>query len=217
MKKSLVQGNRIVSTLAIPRTLPLVLTVMWAINSCPIVSANSAARPQSAGPTVSPVHYCKPGSDEPLGKKKSSSPKNKSRTPVSSVESACIEIHQPALLIQEFLQRVVRDLRWAVTDEQATEDFWSFCIAIDAKELAAYTKPSPEQRISWSTGKASVNVRTSELMDGYTRVVITAQFEGYGKQEDSFAPKRESWPLTSNGQLEVKLANSVREHFSTAR
>jgi hypothetical protein len=217
MKRDSSQDNGTLSKHAICKILWFLLVVTWIPNEPVVISARSATRSQSTGATANPVRRCKPGSDERLGKKKSLSPKNKSRAAVPSAEPACIEVHQSALLVQEFLQKVVRDLRWAVADEQATEDFWNFSMPLDAEELAAYTKPSPELRVSWSAGKASVNVRTSELSDGYARVVMTAQFEGYGKQEDSFAPKRESWPLISNGRLEAKLISTLRDHFAAVR
>jgi hypothetical protein len=216
MKNTVSHDNALRSTPAIRKILPFLLALTWIPNTPAVTSTGSATLRQSAGVPANPVRYCKPGSDEPLGKKKSSSPKKKSRAAVPSAGSGCIEIQQSALQVQEFLQKVVRDLRWAVANEQATEDFWNFSIPIDAEELAAYTMPSPELRISWSAGKASLNVRTNELSDGYTRVLITAKFEGYGKQEDAFAPKRESWPLTSNGEIEAKLITSLKDHFAAA-
>jgi hypothetical protein len=217
MKKSLAEDNRIQPAVAIRNVLRLFLVMICALSTSPGISASSAARSQSTSSTVNPVRNCKPGKDEPLGKKKSPSPKNKSRTAVQTPPIACLEVRQSALLVQEFLQKVVRDLRWTVADEQATEDFWNFSIPIDAEELASYTKPAPELRISWSAGKASVTARTTELSDGYTQVVVTAKIEGYGTQEDSFATKRQSWPLTSNGGIEAKLIGSVKEHFTSAR
>jgi hypothetical protein len=216
MEKSLVENNGIHPAVAIRKVLYLFLMMICVLSASPSISANSAGRSQGASSTVNPVRNCKPGSDEPLGKKKSPSPKNKSRAAVPSPPTACIEVRQSSLLVQEFLQKVVRDMRWTVADEQATEDFWNFSIPIDADELATYIKPAPELRVSWSAGKASVTARTTELSDGYTQVVITAKIEGYGTQEDSFATKRESWPLASNGGIEAKLIASVKEHFAGA-
>ena len=54
------------------------------------------------------------------------------------------------------------------------------------------------------------SVQTSELLDGYTRVVLSARLDGYGQAEDQFAAQRESWPLSSNGTLESALAAAVK-------
>ena len=62
-----------------------------------------------------------------------------------------------------------------------------------------------------------VYLRTSELADGYTRVVVTARFDGYGEPEDKFAPKRESWALPSNGVLESSLTTALSKRYETIR
>ena len=199
--------------LTVQNLLAFLLVAAWTPGTLANASARSALRSQSTRAVANPVRSCIPGSDELPGKNKSSNSRNKEHSEISTTKPACIEIHQPALLVQEFSQKIVRDLQWRVVDEQATEDFWNFSIAISADELVAYTKPSKELRISWTAGKASVNVQTVELFGGYTRVLISAKFGGYGVQEDSFAPKRESWLLPSNGALEAKLAGAVSEHF----
>ena len=192
----------------------LVLTT-WIPGTLASVSA-AAPRSQVAQDATNPVRSCDPGSDEAPGKNKTSSSRNKKHSEIPAAKPACIEIHRSALLVQESSQKIVRDFQWSVIDEQATEDFWNFSFAISADELVAYTKSSKEMRISWTAGKASVNVQTVELSEGYTRVLVLAKFDGYGTQEDSFALKRQSWPLSSNGALEAKIADAIRDHFKPA-
>ena len=192
---------------AIRNLLSFLFAMIW------IPSTHAAAFAQGAGVVANLVRSCNPGSDEMLSKKKASTSRNKKQFEIPGTKPACIEIHQSALLVQELSQKIVRDLQWKVVDEQATEDFWNFSIAISADELVAYMKPAKELRVSWTSGKASVNVQTVELSGGYTRVLISAKFDGYGVQNDSFAPKHEFWPLLSNGALEAKIAGAISEHF----
>jgi hypothetical protein len=192
---------------AIRSLLSFLFAMIW------IPSTHATAFAQGAGVVANLVRSCNPGSDEMPSKKKASTSRNKKQFEIPATKPACIEIHQSALLVQELSQKIVRDLRWKVVDEQATEDFWNFSIAISADELVAYMKPAKELRVSWTSGRASVNVQTVELSGGYTRLLISAKFDGYGVQDDSFAPKHESWPLLSNGALEAQIAGAISEHF----
>jgi len=201
--------------LAVRKLFAFLLVATWSPGTLASVSAVSGLRSQGAGAAANPIRSCTPRSDEVPGKNKTSTSRNKKHSEIPATKPACIEIHQPALLVQEFSQRIVGDLQWKVVDEQATEDFWNFSIAISADELVAYTKPSKELRVSWTAGKASVNVETVDLSGGYTRVLISAKFDAYGNQEDSLAPQRKSWPLPSNGALEAKLVGAISEHFKS--
>lgn len=158
---------------------------------------------------------CAADDGELRGRKKnpSSSSKNKKATPPGA--QACVEVRGNSLVVQEYLQSFAREARWLLNDEQAAEDLWSFSMPLSAEELVAYAKPFSNPKMEWSAGKASVNVRTTELPDGFVRVVIAARFDGYGDPEDKFAPKRESWPLPSSGILEAKMAEAVKAHFKT--
>lgn len=202
---------------AIRNLLPFLLVTTWIPGTQAIVSAGPALQSQSTGTVTVAIRTCGPGWDKGFDRKRTSPSQNKKRSELPATKPACVEVHQSALFVQEFSQKFVRDLQWKVVDEQATEDFWNFSLATSAEDLVTYTKPSKELRVSWTAGKASVNVQTVELPDGYTRVLISAKFEGYGEQEDSFALKRESWPLPSNGALEAKMADAVREHFKAVR
>jgi hypothetical protein len=152
-----------------------------------------------APPTKANVRDCKPGSDHVLGKKRSTQSKKKGATAELPLMPSCLEVQDSAISIQEYLQAAVREFRWNVADEQASEDLWSFSIYLGADSVAAFTKPPADPRIAWTGGKANVNVRTNPLPDGFTRVIVTARFDGFGEPEDKFAPQRSSWPLPSSG------------------
>jgi len=194
------------------KLLAFLLVAAWFPGALASVSV-AAPRLQMARDVTNPVRSCSPGSDDVPGKNKTSPSQNKKRSEVPETKPVCIEVRQSALLVQEFSQKAVRDFQWKVFDEQASEDFWNFSLAISADELVTYAKPSKEMGVSWTAGKASVNVQTVELSGGYTRVFVSAKFDGYGTLEDKFAPKRESWPLPSSGALETKIANAIRDHF----
>lgn len=160
---------------------------------------------------------CKPGYDGILGRKKSAPSKKKGAQAEIAILPSCIEVQDSTISVQEHLQSVVRELRWNVGDEQASEELWSFTIYLSADSVAAFTKPPADPRIAWSGGKAAVNVRTNALPDGFTRIIVTAKFDGYGEPEDKFAPQRSSWPLPSSGALETKLTDAARNRGATVR
>jgi len=172
---------------------------------------------QTAGAPKLAARDCKLGYDDSIGKKKNSPPKRKGAAPADATAPSCIEVHQSAIAAQEYLQLLVRDLRWNIGDEQASEELWSFTIYLGADDVAAYAKPPVDPKVEWSGGKGVVTVRTTELPDGFTRIVVNAKFDGYGDPEDKFAPKRSSWPLPSNGSLEARLTAAARDRFSRAR
>ena len=172
---------------------------------------------QTAGAPKLATRDCKLGYDDSIGKKKSSPPKRKGAALAAATAPSCIEVHQSAISAQEYLQLLVRDLRWNIGDEQASEELWSFTIYLEADGVAAYTKPPVDPKVEWSGGKGVVTVRTTELPDGFTRIVVNAKFDGYGDAEDKFALKRSSWPLPSSGSLETRLTAAARDRFSPAQ
>lgn len=129
----------------------------------------------------------------------------------------CVEVRLSALDAQEYLQRFIREQQWSVADEQAGEDAWTFTIYLDKEKLARYTKPFADPLLRWRSGKALVQVRTTEQKQGYTQVFISARFDGYGESEDTFAVKRESWPMESSGILESTLTSALESHVNSSR
>jgi hypothetical protein len=158
------------------------------------------------------IRECKPGFDAATSTKKKPerSRKSKIADDLAVTSPVCLEIRYPALMIQEHLQKYVRAQRWNISDEQTSEDAWTFSLMLSKDQLSSYTKPLVLPKIAWHGGKASIQLRTSELPDGYTRAVISARFDGYGDAEDQFAVQHESWPLSSNGTLESDLLSALK-------
>jgi hypothetical protein len=69
--------------------------------------------------------------------------------------------------------------------------------------------------VNWTDGKAIVQVRTRELDGGFSRVEISARFQGSGQNVDRFAPPRDSWDLESNGALEKNLIAALEAHVKS--
>jgi hypothetical protein len=128
---------------------------------------------------------------------------------------ACIEVKGETLEIQEALQAVVRDLRWRVHENHATEDSWSFVRYLNVDELEKYadTKVLVEP-VDFEDGKTAVVVRTVDIGGGFVRVQISARFEGEGKSADTVMKQpATSWPLNSKGLLEKELIDALLVHY----
>ncbi len=149
----------------------------------------------------------------PSGKSKSS---KKSKHPLPpEPPPTCLEVKGEPIEIQEFLQSVVRELQWRTGENHASEDTWTFVRYLNDEELAKYgdTKVLIEP-VEFTSGKAAVTVRTTELADGYSRVQITAHFQGEGKSTDKIlAQPGNSWPLRSRGVLEQELNEALQTRF----
>ena len=192
----------------------LILILLLSCQSSTVFPVKAVQAQQT---TASPdsLRNCAGDNKQLRTKKKNPSSSGKDRQTAIPASQACIEVRSGSLAVQEYLQKFARDSRWTLNDEQATEDLWSFSMALSAEELTAYAKTFSDPKIGWSGGKATVNVRTTELADGFARIVIGAKFDGYGVPEDKFAPNRESWSLPSSGALEAKMAEAVKAHFKT--
>ena len=151
-----------------------------------------------------------------LTSKKASKRKSKSPGPANAGVT-CLEVRATPLSVQEHLQAFVREQKWRVGDEDIGESFWTFSVALRTGELLGYAKTdSTNERVQWRAGKALVSVRSTDLSNGYTRVILSAHFDGYGDPGDDFSIKRESWALISNGRLETTLAGALRARFEAA-
>ena len=183
------------------------LITMWVLVENSDLTA--AQESQKTGPIL---RECKPGYDSSGTKKKT----RKSYKEDLPMAPSCIDVKEQGLFVQENLQKVVRGLRWNIGDEQISEDLWTFSMYLGAQDTVAYTRPPSDPKVTWSGGKALVNLRTTELQDGFTRIIATVKFDGYGESGDQFAPQRKSWPLPSNGTLEAKIVEAVKSHFAPA-
>ena len=160
-------------------------------------------------PSQPEMRECKAGFDNSIGKKQTNK-KNKVSADLPAASQVCLEVRTPALMVQERLQKYVRTQRWNISDEQVSEDTWTFSLLLSKDELLSDTKPPELPKIAWNAGKGWIQVRTIELPDGFTRVVLSGRFDGYGKAEDQFAAQRESWPLPSSGALESLLLAELK-------
>lgn len=144
--------------------------------------------------------------------------KAKGKTPAAADEtsSACLEAKDSPLNIQEFLQSYVRAQAWRFGEEKIIADGWIFARYLDKDELLQFAKERPlAGHVTWTEGKAVVQVATHELDDGYTRTEISARIQGYGQNVDRFAPARDTWDLDSTGLLEKTLIAALEDHFKS--
>jgi hypothetical protein len=149
----------------------------------------------------------------PSGKKQ---PAHKTKHPLPpEPPPACLEVKGEALEIQETLQALVRDLKWRVHENHASEDSWTFVRSLNVEELEKYadTKVLLEP-VEFEYGKAALLVRTADLGQGFVRVQISAQFQGEGKSSDAVVKQPvTSWPLRSKGTLEQELIAALRSRY----
>jgi hypothetical protein len=140
----------------------------------------------------------------------------KSRHPIpADPPPACIEMKGQPIEIQEFLQSVARDLKWRIGDNHASEVSWTFVRYLNDDELAKYsdTKVLVEP-VVFTSGKAAIIVRTTELSEGFARVQIATHIQGDGKSTDQIsAQPGTSWPLGSKGVLEGELLSALQSGY----
>jgi hypothetical protein len=157
------------------------------------------------------VRACQGVDHASAGGKRSSRKGKKSAEQAGSSADACLEVLALSLDVQERLQVFVRKQRWHVSDEEISESLWSFSLDLRNEELAAYAKPdSAPKHVDAKGGKALVLVKTTGLSGGYTRTTVNVHFITFGESQDTFAMKRNSWKLTSNGRLETFLLSALQ-------
>ena len=179
-------------------------------------SGDLTAFGQEVKSTAPVSRECTASQAEVRGKKP---PKASKRKPPPQIElvPVCSEVRDTALASQEYLQKYVREQRWILSDEQVSEDMWTFALDLGKDQLVRYAKLSPDARIDWSGAKALVNVRTTSLDDGYARVIVTLRLDAYGVPEDKFVSRPKSWPVPSSGTLEATLLFALRAHLEAVR
>jgi len=128
---------------------------------------------------------------------------------------ACLEAKATSLEIQEFLQTYVREQKWNIGEGRSSDSGWTFFRILEKEELLQFAKEPPAGRVSWTGGKALVQVRTTDLHGGFTRVQISARFQGHGENADHFAPPQDTWELNSNGTLESAIISALEAHFQS--
>jgi hypothetical protein len=165
-----------------------------------------ANTPNSRACTANPVLA-------PKGKSKSTK-KTKHPLPPEPLPT-CLEVKGEPIEIQEFLQSVVRERQWRTGENHASEDTWTFVRYLNDEELAKYgeTKVLVEP-MEFSSGKAAITIRTTDLPEGFSRVQITAHIQGEGKSTDKvLAQPGNSWPLRSTGAMEEELAGALQTRY----
>jgi len=192
------------------------VSALIAANAAALFCLCSAAWGQQAK-SVEPVsRECTSSGDLAHAKKSHKSSKRRTSSQIE-LNPVCSEVRDSILAAQEYLQKYVREQRRSLSDEQVSEDMWTFSLDLGKDELIRYAKLSPEARIDWTGGKALLNVRTSALDDGFTRVIVTMRVDAYGEPEDKFVPRPKSWPVPSNGSLEAALLSALRVHLQAVR
>lgn len=144
--------------------------------------------------------------------------KAKSKPAMRRVPSApaCIEAKGSLVELHEFFQSYVRAQNWRIDDERVAQDSWIFSRYLDKEELLQFAKEGAYTgRVRWTEGKAVVQITAHELEGGFTRVEVSAQFQGGGQNVDRFAPPRDTWNLDSTGALEKSLIGALEAHLKS--
>jgi hypothetical protein len=202
------------------RLLPVRCMTFAALLGAALVWGWSVAAQTQASPAAAPVTsaFTRPCSANPVlpmpKSKKWRAHKSKHPLPQEALP-ACLEVQGEALEIQEFLQDVARQQAWPMGDNQISEDMWSFVRYLNADEVEkyAYTKVSIEP-VDFTSGKAAVIVRATDIGGGYARVQISANIEGQGRSADrEMAQPITEWQLKSKGVLEQELVTELRTNY----
>jgi hypothetical protein len=173
----------------------------------PVIAQEPADKPAA---TASIVRPC---SALPARKNKT---KTKGAAKAEEFAFACLEAKGSPLEFQEFFQSYVRAQIWQIIEEKIVNDGWIFSRSLTKDELLQLAKEGLfAGRVNWTDGKVVVQVRTRELDGGFSRVEISARFQGSGQNVDRFAPPRDSWDLESNGALEKNLIAALEAHVKS--
>jgi hypothetical protein len=191
---------------------PAIQLAIWSVffGSSPLLARE--IRQNSAPAAVTRPCSANPGLG-PSGKSKHAH-KTKHPLPPEPLP-ACLEVKGDAMEIQETLQAAVRDLKWRVYENHASEDSWTFVRSLNVEELEKYadTKVLVEP-VEFEYGKAALVVRTADMGQGFVRVQISAQIQGEGKSTDAVVKQPvNSWPLRSRGTLEQELIAQLQSRY----
>jgi len=167
-------------------------------------AASSNSRPCSANPVLAPSNKGKHA--------------QKSKHPLPSEPApACLEVKGEGIEVQEFLQSAAREQQWRVAENHASEDTWAFVRYFNPDELSKYADTNVlNEAVKFTSGKAAVLVRTSDLENGFVRVQVTAHFQGNGKSTDKvWAQPGNVWPLNSKGALEQEILKPLQSEYKS--
>jgi hypothetical protein len=191
--------------------------VLILLTSCFVSSGFSSLQAALIGQNTSPAAMTRACSANPVlgtsGKNKAA--RKTKHPPPPEPPPACLEVKGEALEIQEILQIAVRDLKWRVHENHASEDTWTFVRYLSVEELEKYadTKVLLEP-VEFEDGKAALVVRTADIGQGFVRVQISTQIQGEGKSADAIVKQPvTSWPLRSKGTLEQELIAALQSRY----
>ena len=189
--------------------------VALALLICPGAAQVAAdGSPQSSGLT----RPCAPVAPDTKPQKNPKNPAKGIASPPEEAPLGCLEVKLSALEVQEFLQNFVREQSWTVGQQHSSEDLWTFVRLLDKDELTRVAKADIlGGRIIWTEGKGFVAVRTNDAKEGFTRVQISARYQGRGETKESFARPTSFWPLISNRTLESSMIAALESHFVSKR
>jgi hypothetical protein len=187
------------------------------LTSCFLSSGIPPAHAGQIGRNPSPPPVTRACSANPvLGPTGKNKPAHKTKHPLPpEAPPACLEVKGEALEIQETLQAAVRDLKWRVHDNHASEDTWTFVRYLSTEDLEKYadTKVLLEP-VEFEDGKVALLVRTADIGQGFVRIQISAQIQGEGKSTDAAVKQPvTSWPLRSKGTLEQELISTLQSRY----
>lgn len=170
----------------------------------PAGSSSANSRPCSANPVLAP------------STKGKHAPKLKHPLPPDP-PPACLEVKGEGIEVQEFLQNTAREQQWRFGENHASDDTWTFIRYFNPDELSKYADTNVlSEPVKFTSGKAAVLVRTSEIDLGYVRVQVAAHFQGNGKSTDKFlAQPGDVWPLNSKGVLEQEMLKPLQTEYKT--
>lgn len=191
--------------LILPKAILLLFAVPQALHPSEAESLNRSAFAHPCPPA--------PGSRGPAGNVLSNN--NAQKKPASP--PACLEIKAEPATIVEFLKFSAQSEKWRLEQSTASESGWIFVRHLDREELARFAHTEIlAGRIVWSEGTVAVHVTTSEASDGFTRVQISAKFQGRGETKLPLARPWDLWPLASRGTLEDGMIAALEGHFGSS-
>jgi len=166
------------------------------------IEGNALTRACSANPVLAPAAS------------KKNTHKSKHPLPPEALPT-CLEVKGEGIEIQEFLQNTAREQTWHIGENHSSEDIWSFVRYFNPDELERYADTNVLlEPVKFSSGKAAVAIRTTDLNDGYSRVQISVHFLGEGKSTDkTWGQPTSQWVLNSKGVQEQELVSALQARY----
>jgi hypothetical protein len=189
-------------------------------SSAPGTATLLFAQDQSVHPTApadSKTRPCPAAQAETTAGDRNKATHIESETAQREIRPACLEVKAGVREIQEFLQKTVREQGRNVGQVQISANSFSFYRHLDKDELAQAARTDIlGGRISWTEGKAFVSAQMTGAGEGFTRVQISARFQGRGQTSERFARPSDLWPLMSRGTLEGSLLSALESYFHSS-